>query len=106
MKDEQCVRFLPWALPQLRMRWDGFRKVRRQVRKRLARRLRELGLADTEAYRDYLRRHAEEWHYLDTLCRITISRFYRDKGVYAALSEQVLPTLAARHSNAATSPSW
>lgn len=94
MKDEQCVRFLQWALPQLRMRWDGFRKVRRQVRKRLTRRLRELGLADTEAYREYLHRHAEEWQYLDTLCRITISRFYRDKGVYAALSEQVLPTLA------------
>ena len=94
MNDEQCVRFLQWALPQLRMRWDGFRKVRGQVKKRLARRLRELALADTEAYREYLHRHAEEWHYLDTLCRITISRFYRDKGVYAALSEEVLPTLA------------
>jgi chemotaxis protein methyltransferase CheR len=94
MNDEQCVHFLQWALPQLHMRWDGFRKVRRQVRKRLSRRLKELGLADADAYRDYLHRHAEEWHYLDTLCRITISRFYRDKGVYAALSDQVLPALA------------
>ena len=94
MTDAQCVRFLQWALPQLRMRWDGFRKVRGQVKKRLARRLRELGLPDIEAYRDYLRRHAGEWHKLDALCRITISRFYRDKGVYAALSQQVLPTLA------------
>ena len=94
MTDAQCVRFLQWALPQLRMRWDGFRKVRGQVKKRLTRRLRELGLPDIEAYRDYLRRHAGEWHKLDALCRITISRFYRDKGVYAALSQQVLPTLA------------
>jgi chemotaxis protein methyltransferase CheR len=94
MTDAQCVRFLQWALPQLRMRWDGFRKVRGQVKKRLARRLRELGLPDIEAYRDYLHRHAGEWHKLDALCRITISRFYRDKGVYAALSQQVLPTLA------------
>ncbi len=94
MSDAECVRFLQWALPQLRMRWDGFRKVRGQVRKRLARRLGELGLADTEAYREYLQTHAEEWQYLDTVCRITISRFYRDKGVYAALSKEVMPTLA------------
>ncbi len=94
MRDEQCVRFLQWALPQLRMRWYGFRRVRRQVCKRLARRLGVLGLTDTEDYRDYLQQHAEEWHQLDALCRITISRFYRDKGVFATLSKEVLPSLA------------
>ena len=94
MRDEQCVRFLQWALPQLHMRWDGYRRVRRQVCKRLARRLRDLGLADTEDYRDYLQQHADEWRHLDSLCRITISRFYRDKGVFATLSDEVLPSLA------------
>ena len=44
MKDEQCVRFLRWALPQLGMRWPGFRKVRKQVCKRIDRRLQDLGL--------------------------------------------------------------
>ncbi len=94
MRDEQCVRFLQWVLPQLRMRWEGFRKVRRQVCKRLARRLGDLGLTDLEDYRDYLQQHADEWRHLDALCRITISRFYRDKGVFATLSEEVLPLLA------------
>ena len=93
MKDEQCVRFLQWALPQMRMRWPGFRKVRRQVCKRLDRRIRDLGLAGVEEYQTYLEGHADEWAHLDPLCRITISRFYRDKAVFAALAQEVLPLL-------------
>ena len=38
MSDSQCVVFLQWALPRLRMRWAGFRKVRRQVCGRVWRR--------------------------------------------------------------------
>ncbi len=93
MKDEQCVRFLQWALPQLHMRWPGFRKVRGQVCKRVHRRVRELGLATVEDYRAWLQDHAEEWAHLDALCRITISRFYRDKAVFDTLATQVLPAL-------------
>ena len=95
MKDEQCVRFLQWALPQLQMRWPGFRKVRGQVCKRVDRRIRELGLAGAGDYRAYLQRHADEWVRLDTLCRITISRFRRDKAVFTLLAEQVLPSLVS-----------
>ncbi len=94
VKDEQCVRFLQWALPQLDMKWSGFRKVRRQVCKRIDRRLRHLGLTQVDAYRDFLEAHDEEWRYLDAMCRITISRFYRDRNVYAVLAGQVLPALA------------
>lgn len=94
MKDEQCVRFLQWALPQLRMRWSGFRKVRRQVCKRIERRLRNLGLASVKEYQAYLKVHADEWQCLESLCHITISRFYRDRGVFAALAQEVLPALS------------
>lgn len=93
MKDEQCVRFLQWALPTLGMRWPGFRKVRRQVCKRVDRRMRELGIAEVEDYRRHLEDHPGEWQRLDPLCRITISRFYRDKGVFQALAREVLPVL-------------
>jgi chemotaxis protein methyltransferase CheR len=94
MKDEQCVCFLKWALPQMHMRWPGFRKVRRQVCKRLDRRIRDLRLSDVAEYRDFLEGHADEWVHLDSLCRITISRFYRDKGLFAVLAKEVLPILA------------
>ena len=96
MKDEKCVRFLQWALPQLCMRWSGFRKVRKQVCKRVDERIQDLNLAGAEEYQAYLEQYPDEWVQLDPLCRITISRFYRDKGVFAALEQDVLPSLARR----------
>jgi chemotaxis protein methyltransferase CheR len=93
--DDECVAFLQWALPRLRLRWEAFRKVRRQVCRRISRRVTELGLADAAAYRAYLETHAEEWPVLDGLCRVTISRFWRDRGVYEALRDEVLPELGS-----------
>lgn len=93
MKDTECVRFLQWALPKLRLRWPGFRKVRKQVCKRLARRMRELNLAELAAYAAHLDAHPEEWAVLDGLCHITISRFYRDRAVFDYLDEKILPVL-------------
>ena len=81
MKDSECIGFLRWALPRLGLRWPGFRKVRRQVCKRIARRARELGLADVSGYRLPLDSHAPEWDALAALCTVSISRFYRDRGV-------------------------
>ena len=94
MTDQQCIRFLQWALPRLRYRWGGFRKVRRQVHKRIDRRIHELGLEDIEAYRAYLESHPSEWNVLESFCRISISRFYRDRGVFDHLGERVFPELA------------
>ncbi len=94
MKDAECIAFLQWALPQLDLRWAGFRKVRRQVCKRIARRLDKLGLADLDAYRVRLANDPAEWSALDAMCRVTISRFYRDRGVFQTLARSVLPNLA------------
>lgn len=90
MTDQDCVLFLKWSLPQLRMRWNGFRKVRRQVCKRIDRRLHELGLVDAAAYRSFLEQNRDEWEVLDSLCRVTISRFYRDREVFRLLEQEVL----------------
>jgi len=49
-----------------------------------------------EAYRAHLVRHEEEWRVLDGFCRITISRFYRDRHVFDALRTVVLPELGRR----------
>jgi chemotaxis protein methyltransferase CheR len=95
MQDSDCVKFLQWALPKLRMRWPGFRKVRRQVCKRVARRLRQLGLEHVSEYREYVEGHENEWLMLDEMCRISISRFYRDRAVFDLLRDEVLHELAA-----------
>ena len=98
MTDSDCTAFLQWALPRVDLRWPGFRKVRRQVCKRVRRRLGELGLQDFAAYRARLETDPAEWRVFDECCHITISRFFRDRGIFEALRRRVLPELSARAS--------
>jgi chemotaxis protein methyltransferase CheR len=93
--DDACVAFLQWALPRLGLRWAGYRRVRRQVCRRLGRRVAELGLPGLDAYREHLLAHPAEWEALRALTPVTISRFGRDRAVFAALGDEVLPALAA-----------
>jgi chemotaxis protein methyltransferase CheR len=106
--DAECVAFLQWALPHLGLRWRGYRKVRRQVCRRARRRARALGLGSLAEYRSHLKRHPEEWQELDALTNITISRFYRDRGVFAFIESDVLPALVerARDSGRETVRAW
>ena len=96
MTASDCTAFLEWALPRLELRWPGFRKVRHQVCKRLTRRMRDLGLDNFAAYRARLEADPTEWRVLDECCHITISRFFRDSGVFEVLRTRVLPDIAAR----------
>ena len=96
MNDPDCTAFLQWALPQISLRWPGFRKVRRQVCKRLRRRIHDLQLANFAAYRARLENDPSEWEAVDQCCHITISRFFRDRGVFEALRRRVLPDIVAR----------
>ncbi|NMO13840.1 chemotaxis protein CheR [Pyxidicoccus fallax] len=93
MTDRECVELLQWAAPRLRLRWDGFRRVRGQVCKRIGRRLKDLGLSGAAEYRARLEADSSEWDVLDSLCRVTISRFYRDQRVFDVLRDDLLPAL-------------
>lgn len=95
MRDEECVDFLQWCLPQMGLRWAGFRKVRRTVCKRIGHRIRELALSDIAAYRGYLDQHSQEWKRLEEYCRIPISRFWRDRALFDWLAGTALPAFAA-----------
>ena len=94
--EREWIAFLQWAMPRRQFRWRGFRNVRGQVEKRIARRMKQLGLRSLGAYRSYLDEHPQEWSAIDASCHITISRFYRDRGVFDALERELLPALAAR----------
>lgn len=95
MRNQDCVAFLQWCLPRLGLRWAGFRKVRGTVCKRVARRIRALGLADVAAYCAVLEADTSEWRRLDAMCRIPISRLWRDRDVFDSLARDVFPLLAA-----------
>jgi chemotaxis protein methyltransferase CheR len=83
-------------LPHLGLRWPGYRHVRGQVCKRIDRRIQALKLSGLAAYKAYLSEHATEWAALEALCSIPISRFYRDRAVFDALGDAILPELAER----------
>lgn len=53
----------------------------------------ELRLRVPDDYRRYLETHPDEWQRLDSFCRITISRFYRDRRVFDILARNGLPEL-------------
>lgn len=106
MQDRDCAAFLQWALPQLERRWSGYRKVRRLVCKRLAQRLKALGLADLDAYRRHLAARPEEWRELDALCGIPVSRFFRDRDIFDALEQEVLPALAETAASRGAIEAW
>jgi len=69
--------------------------MRGQVCKRVRQRLRALRIEGLAAYVAYLGGHPAEWRVLDGLCRVTVSRFYRDREVFDALSRRHLPALLA-----------
>lgn len=91
-----CVTFLQWALPLMEMRWQGFRKVRRQVCRKIQTRIGELRLNGFPEYRKFLMEHPEEWKILDSMARISISRFFRDLKTWDILKRSVIPELAGK----------
>ncbi|MFY0583069.1 CheR family methyltransferase [Cystobacter fuscus] len=91
MTDAECRELLRWAAPRLGLREEGFRRVRAQVCKRVGRRMKALGLSGLDAYVARLEAEPAERAVLDALCRVTISRFYRDSALFDALLEPLLP---------------
>ncbi len=96
MTDPELAPFLEWAAPRLGLRWLAFANFRGTVRKRIRRRIAELGLADLAAYRLRLEEDPREWAELDAMLRITISRLWRDADVMEALRDEVFPSAAER----------
>lgn len=91
---EACVAFLKWCLPHLGLRWGGYSRVHRIVCRRLGRRLAELGLGALSQYRAWLAAHPDEWAHVEAMCRIPISRFYRDRDVFQAIATTIFPAAA------------
>ena len=94
LSDVECVSLLQWACPRLGLEWRGFRRVRKQVCKRIARRMEALELMTVANYRERLLSVPAEWDELAAACRVTISRFYRDRVLFDALRFRFLPELA------------
>lgn len=76
--------------------WDGYRKVRKGVKKRIRRRMAAIGCRDAAAYLELIASCPDEWRVCERLLLVTISRFFRDRSLWRYLEERLLPRLIER----------
>jgi chemotaxis protein methyltransferase CheR len=73
--------------------WDGYRRVRKGVKKRVARHMQALGCRDTASYIARLATDSGARQACDLLMTVSISRFFRDDRLWRALETEILPGL-------------
>jgi chemotaxis methyl-accepting protein methylase len=78
--------------------WTGYRKVRKGVKKRLARRMHAIHCRNIEEYIAAIQGDREEWLQFESLMTVSISRFFRDRKLWEILRESMLPFLALKKS--------
>ena len=95
MLDDHDFRVL---LNHLDRPWSGYRKVRKGVKKRVRRHMNQLSCTTIQDYLTRIDRHPEVWTQCQDLLAVTISRFFRDRQLWAHLQKRILPDLAQRFS--------
>ena len=73
----------------------GYRKVRKGVKKRVARHMQERGCRRVDDYLGLLERSREDRRRCELLTTVSISRFFRDRRLWEVLEDRVLPELIA-----------
>jgi len=73
--------------------WKGYRKVRKGVKKRIDRHMRELGCPTLTAYLDRLASYPDARAAARRRMTVPISRFFRDRRLWDILSDRVIPEL-------------
>ncbi|MCP4624723.1 MAG: hypothetical protein GY850_14525 [bacterium] len=82
-------------LDRLGYSWAGYRKVRKGVKKRIRRHMRQLGCRDMTAYLNLLQVQAGSRQECELLMTVPISRFFRDRRLWLMLENRWLPDLLA-----------
>jgi len=73
--------------------WQGYRKVRKGVKKRVASHMQSTNSRTVDQYLVTLNNHPEEFQRAIELLSVSISRFFRDRHLWEALQERLVPKL-------------
>lgn len=84
-------------LQHLGLSWAGYRKVRKGVKKRIRRHMQRLNCPNMGEYLLRLDKNSEVRSQCERLMTVSISRFFRDKGMWEALRKEILPGLIKTH---------
>jgi len=91
MDDHQFRRVLDF----FGLSWKGYRRVRKGVKRRLARYLQDQGFRGMEPFLASLEKDPERRKEVEKLLSVSISRFFRDLNLWQAIEEFVFPALIA-----------
>jgi chemotaxis methyl-accepting protein methylase len=83
--------FLRDIAPSLGLQWRPFQ--RRGIKRKIKRRMNELGLREFEDYARRIKTEGEEQRYLIKTLTVTISRFFRDEDVFKVIKQSLFPLL-------------
>ncbi|MEN8246264.1 MAG: CheR family methyltransferase [Thermodesulfobacteriota bacterium] len=77
------------------MCWSGYRRVRKGVKKRIRRHMRELGCGHVDDYIECLKADPKANEKSQTLMTVPISRFFRDRQLWTDLAARYVPELVS-----------
>lgn len=80
-------------LQYLGLSWQGYRKVRKGVKKRVSRHMQSLGCGSMRDYLQALEQHTETRAQCELTTTVPISRFFRDRILWKVLESHLLPEL-------------
>ena len=78
--------------------WSGYRRVRKGVKKRLVRHMHAIGYPNVDAYIAAIKGDADLRHKFELCMTVSISRFFRDRGLWEILQSEILPILIQQRS--------
>jgi chemotaxis protein methyltransferase CheR len=73
--------------------WQGYRKVRKGVKKRVVSHMQSMNSRTVDEYLAMLKSHPDECQRAIELLTVSISRFFRDRPLWEALQERLVPKL-------------
>jgi chemotaxis protein methyltransferase CheR len=86
--------FIKEAASLIDLQWRRFK--RGGIKRKVERRVGELGLATFEDYLSIIKKDSEEKSYFSQILTVTITRFFRDERVFAILESSVIPVISHR----------
>lgn len=87
--------FLKEASYLLGLQWRAF--SRKGIKRRLEKRIKEIGLANLKDYFFKIKEYPQELEYLSKILTITISRFFRDQVVFNKIETFLIPSIIETH---------
>jgi chemotaxis protein methyltransferase CheR len=73
--------------------WEGYRRVRKGVKRRISQHMQELGCRNTREYLYRLSMNPEEMERAREYLTVSISRFFRDRKLWETMGRAIVPEL-------------